>query len=360
MLRGVSKLAKLLASNELKTRKRGYKYVCELLSLEPGSDHFDMSFKDMLGVCKGLYYSLWMQDKLLLQEESAARIAKLISTSKSKVIRCMYIKAMFATLAREWDNLDNWREDKFMMLTRVFFVRCIESVKNRKVSVETLANAVFENVLNANTGSAIGLKLHLCLVIQQELLNSGAVVEIVQSFFKHAVETLQSIPKLYTKRPKMNEEQEKSIENPTTLNGDEATPAVNSITVTKTRTKRRLEEDHLENSEASPDLSLQRRKRRKKAEAGAGSSSIDPDQNLASQRTEMVDRNEKEVVGTSSSAVNEELGGETTKPEFDLSVIDQVPPIAEKKRVSFGKVVCRSESYSIHGFHSCSSYFILL
>ena len=27
----------------------------------------DISYKDILGICKGLYYSLWAQDKLLLQ-----------------------------------------------------------------------------------------------------------------------------------------------------------------------------------------------------------------------------------------------------------------------------------------------------
>lgn len=77
MLDGVSRIAKLLASNELKNRKIGYKYVCELMKLQPGSDEgwrsydliflVEVSYTDILGVCKGLYYSLWMQDKLLLQ-----------------------------------------------------------------------------------------------------------------------------------------------------------------------------------------------------------------------------------------------------------------------------------------------------
>ena len=28
----------------------------------------------------------------------------------------MYIRGMFETLAYEWDNLDVWRQDKFMMV----------------------------------------------------------------------------------------------------------------------------------------------------------------------------------------------------------------------------------------------------
>lgn len=129
MLDGVSKLAKLLASDELKTRRKGHKYVQELLRLKPGPDSCKfqivtslslspdkISYKDVLGICKGLYYSLWMQDKPLLQEEIESKIVRLISTISTVEIRSMYIIAMFETLAREWDNLDVWRTDKFMMV----------------------------------------------------------------------------------------------------------------------------------------------------------------------------------------------------------------------------------------------------
>ncbi|KAL5109662.1 hypothetical protein TcWFU_000272 [Taenia crassiceps] len=371
MLGKVSKLAKLLASDEMKTRKRGYKCVRALLSLEPGSNHLNMSFKDMLGVCKGLYYSLWMQDKLLLQEESAERIAKLISTSRSKGTRSMYIKAMFETLSREWDNLDNWREDKFMMLARVFFVRCIESVKKRQVSAETLANAVFDGVINANTNSAIGLKLHLCLVIQQELPSSGEIPVVVHSFFTHAVGTLQAIPKqmlrypklplnkisdemlisstkivthrkvlrqialmLYTNRSKANEERRNSIENPSTLNDAEANPTV------VLSGKRRLGENLSQNL-APLDANSHCHKRKINAETREGSSPLLPAQNPESQRTTVDGYVKGDVTMTFSSAMNGEPGGVATKPEFDLSVMDQAPLVPEKKRVSFGKVVCR-------------------
>ncbi|VDK21758.1 unnamed protein product [Taenia asiatica] len=346
MLGKVSKLAKLLASDELKTRRRGYKCVRELFSLEPGSNQFDMSFKDMLGVCKGLYYSLWMQDKLLLQEESAARIAKLISTSKSRGTRSMYIKAMFETLAREWDNLDTWREDKFMMLARVFFVRCIGSIKRRKVAIETLANAVFEGVINANTNSAIGLKLHLCLVIQQELLNAGEISAVVHSFFTHTVETLQAIPKLYTKKPKASEEQGNSIGNPSPLNDAGSNPTVAPPVATTTSTRKRmLKENSSDNLEASPDINSHRPKWKKKADAKEESSSILSDQKLESQRTAVVDGDIKGDFSMAfSSAMNGEPGGVATKSEFDLSVMDQASLMPEKKRVSFGKVVCRSGS----------------
>ncbi len=129
MLDGVSKLAKMLASDELKTRKMGHKYVRELLSLKTGADTCksllcdiwralgEIDYKDVLGICKGLYYSLWMQDKPLLQEEIVKRIVQLVTSTASRETRCMYITAMFETFAREWDNLDTWRTDKFMMVS---------------------------------------------------------------------------------------------------------------------------------------------------------------------------------------------------------------------------------------------------
>nr|CDS16935.1 ribosomal RNA processing protein 1 [Echinococcus granulosus] len=409
MLGGVSKLAKLLASDKIKTRKLGYKYVRELLSLEPGSDQFNMSFKDMLGVCKGLYYSLWMQDKLLLQEEAAARIAKLISTTKSRGIRSMYIKAMFETLAREWDNLDTWREDKFMMLVRVFFVRCIGSVTKRKVSVETLVNAVFGNVINTSTNSAIGLKLHLCLVIQQELLDAGVCRLLIgrslfrkspQSFtcssntpsklFKpfqssaYASELIKLLlfltrqmrryPKLplnkisdellvssteivthrktlrrialmlHTKKSRINDQRRNFYENPAVSNDAEATPVVAPSINTTTPTKKRRLQDFLENFEGSSDVSACHRKRRKNVDLGdeEGSPSILPCREPDSQRTAIADVDVREdVSAAASSAMNGEPASVTTKPEFDLSVMDQTSPIREKKRVSFGKVVCK-------------------
>ncbi|CDS41958.1 ribosomal RNA processing protein 1 [Echinococcus multilocularis] len=398
MLGGVSKLAKLLASDKVKTRKLGYKYVRELLSLEPGSDQFNMSFKDMLGVCKGLYYSLWMQDKLLLQEEAAERIAKLISTTKSRGLRSMYIKAMFETLAREWDNLDTWREDKFMMLVRVFFVRCIGSVTKRKVSVETLVNAVFGNVINTSTNSAIGLKLHLCLVIQQELLDAGEIPTVIHLFFKHTIETLQSIPRgsayaseliklvlfltrqmrrysklpldkisdellvssteivthrktlrrialmLHTKKSRINDQRRNFYENPAVSNDADATPVVAPSINTTTPTKKRRLQDFLENFEGSSNVSARHRKRRKTVDLGdeEGSPSILPCREPDSQRTAIADVDVREdVFAAASSAMNGEPASVTTKPEFDLSVMDQTSPIREKKRVSFGKVVCK-------------------
>nr|CDS27203.1 ribosomal RNA processing protein 1 [Hymenolepis microstoma] len=195
MNQGISKLAKLLASDELKNRKIGYKYACELLKLHPGTDDAGVSYIDILGVCKGLYYSLWMQDKPLLQEEATARIVKLISIIKNRDVRSMYVKGVLATLAKEWESLDFWRQDKFMMLVRDFLVRCIVLVKKRALGPEIVASSIFDSILNSDFNSAVDLKLHLIVVLKEELLNAGEVPSLVNAFFKHTLDSVQKMPK---------------------------------------------------------------------------------------------------------------------------------------------------------------------
>ncbi|KAM3187920.1 hypothetical protein ACTXT7_001326 [Hymenolepis weldensis] len=195
MNQGVSKLAKLLASDELKNRKIGYKYACELMKLHPGTDDVQISYIDILGVCKGLYYSLWMQDKPLLQEEAVARVVKLISITKSRDVRSMYVKGMFATLAKEWESLDFWRQDKFMMLVRDFLVRCIASVRKRALGPEIVATAIFDSILNSDVNSSVDLKLHLITVLKEELLKAGELPSLVNAFFKHTLESVQKMPR---------------------------------------------------------------------------------------------------------------------------------------------------------------------
>ncbi|VUZ56790.1 unnamed protein product [Hymenolepis diminuta] len=195
MNQGVSKLAKLLASDELKNRKIGYKYACELMKLHPGTDDVQISYIDILGVCKGLYYSLWMQDKPLLQEETVARVVKLISITKSRNVRSMYVKGMFATLAKEWEGLDFWRQDKFMMLVRDFLVTCIASVKKRSLGPEIVAAAIFDSILNSDVNSSVDLKLHLIIVLKEELLKAGEVPSLVNAFFKRTLKSVQKMPR---------------------------------------------------------------------------------------------------------------------------------------------------------------------
>lgn len=87
----------------------------------------------MMRLCKGLHYVLWMQDKMLLQvflfltwfvrlaydvfqEELANRISQLLLVFSNEEQRVLFIQSTFKSLAKEWNHIDRWRMDKFLMV----------------------------------------------------------------------------------------------------------------------------------------------------------------------------------------------------------------------------------------------------
>uniref|UniRef100_A0A0X3NXA1 Ribosomal RNA processing protein 1 homolog n=1 Tax=Schistocephalus solidus TaxID=70667 RepID=A0A0X3NXA1_SCHSO len=189
----VSRLAKMLASDELKTRKLGHKLALKLLRVKAKTENSELTYENILGVCKGLHYSLWMQDKLLLQEDTVERICKLLPVITSRETRVNFVSAMFETLAREWENLDVWRADKFMLLAREFFVKTLMCTQKRALPVSAVADAVFNKVLNSNPNAAIDLKVHLCTVVAEELTRRKDLTAVIVSFYKRTLDVLLTI-----------------------------------------------------------------------------------------------------------------------------------------------------------------------
>lgn len=155
------------------------------------------SYTELLALCKGLYYSLWMQDKLLLKvsffivcnienskEEVVTRICGILQRIQNRTVLINYSSAIFETLAREWDRLDNWRVDKFMLvsctsetnvmfyfqLTRDFFTTGLQLLPQMGEEMwDQFLSVIFEKVLNKDMQHAIGLKMHTCTVLGEEL-----------------------------------------------------------------------------------------------------------------------------------------------------------------------------------------------
>ncbi|KAA3671678.1 uncharacterized protein DEA37_0004957 [Paragonimus westermani] len=125
---------------------------------------------EMLAICKGLHYNLWMQDKLLLKEEVVRRTCEILPLIPNSTVRLYYVNGIFETLAREWDRLDNWRVDKFMLLTRDFFTQGLHSFSPVSPQLwDSFLEAVFEKILNDDIQHAVGLKLHMCNIVGEEL-----------------------------------------------------------------------------------------------------------------------------------------------------------------------------------------------
>lgn len=69
-------------------------------------------------IWKGLFYSMWMSDKPLPQENLANKIAQLMHTFDNVGVSYQFFAAFLKTMANEWNSIDQWRIDKFMMLVR--------------------------------------------------------------------------------------------------------------------------------------------------------------------------------------------------------------------------------------------------
>lgn len=59
---------------------------------------------------------MWMQDKMLLQEELAENICNLIDLFSSEDKAIEFISILFFCLSKEWHLIDRWRMDKFLMV----------------------------------------------------------------------------------------------------------------------------------------------------------------------------------------------------------------------------------------------------
>ncbi|CAH8549695.1 unnamed protein product [Schistosoma guineensis] len=192
----VRKLAKALASNQDKVRRKAQKQVKVLLSKKSLNGKDDWTYEQLLGICKGLHYSLWMQDKLLLKEQTVVRLCNILPNIEDNTVTLYYSYAMFETLAREWDNLDYWRVDKFMLLGREFFTRGLQFISCKKPEIlPSFVEAIFTKILNNDINHAVGLKLHFCTLIGEELPKKNVKMLSLQLVFQYLLVLLASLPK---------------------------------------------------------------------------------------------------------------------------------------------------------------------
>ncbi|MFH4974369.1 hypothetical protein AB6A40_001078 [Gnathostoma spinigerum] len=87
-----------------------------------------LGIDSMSRLCKGLHYVMWMQDKMILQEEMADRIGSLLNDFSEEEQCAQFVKCMITCVANEWPLIDRWRMDKFLMVrlcTAVSPVYCI-------------------------------------------------------------------------------------------------------------------------------------------------------------------------------------------------------------------------------------------
>ncbi|XP_060731816.1 ribosomal RNA processing protein 1 homolog B-like isoform X2 [Tachysurus vachellii] len=169
-------LAQRLASNEKPIRTKALKTLRKYIHLRSQKAEGGFTSEDLLKIWKGLFYCLWMQDKLLQQEEISHKLSGLIHSFNNTDTQLLYFTTFLQTVKREWNGIDNLRLDKFYQLVRFMFRQVFEVLKRRKwePSVVKQFLHVFTKQLLQNTEHVPkGLLMHVLDLYMTELAQVG-------------------------------------------------------------------------------------------------------------------------------------------------------------------------------------------
>ncbi|KAI1322043.1 nucleolar protein,Nop52-domain-containing protein [Xylariaceae sp. FL0255] len=104
-----------LASSDRKLRTSALESLRTFLSAAATSHR--LTPLDNLKLWKGLYYSLWMCDRPIPQQNLAAELAGLLDVLPDDAVG-PWLCAFWEILGREWTNIDVYRLEKFLLLVR--------------------------------------------------------------------------------------------------------------------------------------------------------------------------------------------------------------------------------------------------
>ncbi|XP_066257708.1 ribosomal RNA processing protein 1 homolog isoform X2 [Euwallacea similis] len=158
-----------LADNDEKTRRRALKYLKKYLEHRyKASGISEMSLQILW---KGLFYSMWMSDKPLIQEECAENISKLIHSFEFKE-SMQFFQIGLITIQNEWIGIDQLRLDKFLMFVRRLLRQALVVLKGKnfkKRPNETFAKVLEDTILSSINYTPLGLFMHFTEIYLEEL-----------------------------------------------------------------------------------------------------------------------------------------------------------------------------------------------
>ncbi|KAL0112733.1 hypothetical protein PUN28_012183 [Cardiocondyla obscurior] len=187
------KIARLLANNDKRVRDKVLKRLRKWLTVRSQSS-FVFSRADFMSLWKGLFYCMWMSDKMLIQEELAESLSKLVHCLNSKDAIVLYTDCALQTLAAEWFGIDQYRLDKFSMLVRRILRQTFIVCKNQSWDLEwvTEISQIFTKLF-LREKTSLGFNLHVTDIYLEELakVSNGNIPEsVVHELIKPFVEYL--------------------------------------------------------------------------------------------------------------------------------------------------------------------------
>ncbi|XP_006817636.2 ribosomal RNA processing protein 1 homolog B-like [Saccoglossus kowalevskii] len=130
--------AQRLAASEKKIRDKAVKRLRSWITIRSQSEKNDFSEDDLMKIWKGLFYCVWMSDKLLIQQALVENIATLVYSFKSQKSVMLYIRTFYKTMMREWLGIDHLRIDKYYKLVRKMLNHSFEMIKKSEWKPEVI------------------------------------------------------------------------------------------------------------------------------------------------------------------------------------------------------------------------------
>ncbi|GMT26117.1 hypothetical protein PFISCL1PPCAC_17414, partial [Pristionchus fissidentatus] len=180
--------AQRLASGEPPVRAHALRELHKWIKSQSSKNAFGE--EDLMRLCKGLHYVMWMQDKMINQEELADNITSLLTIFETEDESALYVKCFLAALNKEWQCIDRWRMDKFLMLIRRLIRTAflhLASLGWKKSVTEKYWKAFRETVMSNDRAFRDALKFHFASIFLDELDNAGnitteRVTELIRTF----------------------------------------------------------------------------------------------------------------------------------------------------------------------------------
>ncbi|KAK9478433.1 hypothetical protein V1514DRAFT_294149 [Lipomyces japonicus] len=162
---------KQLAANDRPSREAGVAEISKLLA----THEEEIAAIEFLKIWKGLFYCMWMTDRVRVQQVMARKLAGIVLITNNVNVPG-FVNAFWATMAREWNNIDVLRIDKYYMLIRFFVNSVFKRLQVDQWDHELLAKynrTLIKYPLSPSDSSiADGLRYHMIDIFIDELEKS--------------------------------------------------------------------------------------------------------------------------------------------------------------------------------------------